>query len=303
MADLEDAIALAVKAHRGQKDKAGAPYILHPLRLMLSMKSTSEMVTAVLHDVVEDTPVTQDDLKAEGYEREVLIAIDCLTNRESESYDDFIERIRPNALATRVKLADLRDNMDITRIAKPTDKDLERLRRYQQAWARLNAVVGIHVLTYDRYNLGWGEPGTFYEGFADRESAMEFSRRWLRDSLETLRKPGQTKDELHARWSDWGEEAVAYSPGSGEYRASRDLDTFIDHPATPAERDWRAILNKSGVTVARYPSARTEPPITGEVDLDVDFGSWFSAESMKRLRKVKDFVMKLIASRSRGNQA
>lgn len=136
-AGLDDAIELAVRAHRGQKDKAGVPYILHPLRVMLRMRTEEEMTAAVLHDVVEDTHYTLEDLGRAGYPARVLEAVDCLTRREGETYEAFIERVMPNPIARRVKIADIEDNMDLRRIDNPGDKDLERWRRYRRAWAVL----------------------------------------------------------------------------------------------------------------------------------------------------------------------
>ncbi len=137
MPTLEDAIALAVQAHRGQRDKAGQTYILHPLRVMMRLETEAERMVAILHDVVEDTPYTLERLRAQGYPEEVLGALDCLTRREGETYEAFIERVRPHPLARRVKLADLEDNMDVRRLAAVTAKDAERLARYRAAWARL----------------------------------------------------------------------------------------------------------------------------------------------------------------------
>lgn len=137
MPTLEDAIALAVAAHRGQRDKASAPYILHPLRVMLRLEGEAERMAAVLHDVVEDTRYTLEHLREQGYPEPVLEALECLTRREGESYEAFIERLRPNALARRVKLADLEDNMDIRRLAAVGPKEAERLARYRAAWSRL----------------------------------------------------------------------------------------------------------------------------------------------------------------------
>jgi len=137
MATLEDAILLAVQAHQGQNDKAGAPYILHPLRVMLRMGSDIEMMVAVLHDVLEDTQYTLLDLQQAGYPEEVLEALDCLTRRENETYEEFIERVKTNPLARKVKIADLEDNMDIRRISAPQEKDMERLKRYRRAWSAL----------------------------------------------------------------------------------------------------------------------------------------------------------------------
>ncbi|HZI12549.1 MAG TPA: GTP pyrophosphokinase [Myxococcus sp.] len=134
---LEEAIALAVEAHRGQRDKAGQPYILHPLRVMMRLEDEEARTVAILHDVVEDTPYTLERLRALGYAEPVLSALDALTRRKDETYEAFVERLRPNALARRVKLADLEDNMDVRRLAAVTPKDTERLARYRAAWARL----------------------------------------------------------------------------------------------------------------------------------------------------------------------
>jgi len=137
MATLETAILLAAQAHQGQVDKAGKPYILHPLRMMLALQSEHEMMAAVLHDVVEDTPHTLDDLQQLGFPAPVLAAVECLTRRADETYEMFIERLRPNSLARAVKLADLEDNMDVRRLASIDESDWRRLRRYREAWASL----------------------------------------------------------------------------------------------------------------------------------------------------------------------
>src|SRR5689334_10259915 len=107
MAGLEDAILLAVEAHRGQRDRVGQPYILHPLRVMCRLQDEAARTAGVLHDVVEDTTYTLDDLRARGYPPDVLAAVDCLSRRSGESYEQYVERIKPNPLARRVKLADL----------------------------------------------------------------------------------------------------------------------------------------------------------------------------------------------------
>ena len=113
---LEAAIALACRAHTGQTDKAGAPYILHPLRLMLKFADQDVRMAAVLHDVVEDGGVTWDDLRKLGVPANVIAAVDGLTRREDESYEAFIGRAAQDPLARRVKIEDVRDNMDLTRI-------------------------------------------------------------------------------------------------------------------------------------------------------------------------------------------
>jgi len=133
-ATIEDAIAIAALAHKGQTDKAGAPYILHPFRLMMKMKSETAMIVAVLHDVVEDTEWTLDKLRERGFSEEILAAIDCVTNRTGESYEEFIERVQTNPIAREVKIADLEDNMNIRRISEIRPKDLERLEKYHRSW-------------------------------------------------------------------------------------------------------------------------------------------------------------------------
>ncbi len=137
---LGRAIAIAVEAHREQKDRAGAPYILHPLRVMGRVNSEPEKIVAILHDVVEDTDWTLDRLRQEGFSSEVLHAIDCVTKREGESYEDFVKRSAANPLARRVKIADLEDNMDIRRNESVTPKDAERLTKHLRAWRYLNSL-------------------------------------------------------------------------------------------------------------------------------------------------------------------
>jgi len=136
---LEKAITIAVEAHRGQRDKFGAPYILHSLRVMHRVQTETEKTVAVPHDVVEHTPWTFDCLKAEGFPDDILSALDCVTRREGETYDEFVKRSATNTIARRVKLADLEDNMDLRRIPEITPKDLERLAKYRKAWSALQA--------------------------------------------------------------------------------------------------------------------------------------------------------------------
>lgn len=139
MNQLEMAIALAVEAHRGQVDKSGRPYILHPLRVMFRCGSDLERTVAVLHDVVEDTGRTFDDLRAMGFTEEVIAAVDGVTKREGESYEAFVERAAADPVARAVKIADLEDNMDLRRLGSGelSGKDVERLGRYVRAWRRL----------------------------------------------------------------------------------------------------------------------------------------------------------------------
>jgi (p)ppGpp synthase/HD superfamily hydrolase len=132
MPTLERAIAIAAQAHAGQLDKGGQPYILHPLRVMLRVPTQPERIAAVLHDVVEDSPVTLADLAAEGFDQEVLDALAALTKAPGETRVDAAHRAARHPIARAVKLADNADNSDLSRIAEPTDKDRQRLAEYHQ---------------------------------------------------------------------------------------------------------------------------------------------------------------------------
>jgi (p)ppGpp synthase/HD superfamily hydrolase len=134
---LERAIAIAATAHAGQVDKGGAPYILHPLKVMLRMSTLEERIVAVLHDVVEDCDISLEDLRQEGFSEEVLTAIESVTKVPDESYEDFVERAAQNPIGRVVKLADLEENSDLSRIASPSWEDLERIEKYRRAIGRL----------------------------------------------------------------------------------------------------------------------------------------------------------------------
>jgi hypothetical protein len=142
MATLEQAIAFAAKAHEGQVDKAGEPYILHPLRVMLRVTTIEERIAAVLHDVVEDTEVTLEMLTNEGFSEAVVNAVESLTKRPDEDYDAFVLRAALNPIGRRVKLADLMENSDLSRIPIPTSKDHERVAKYSCAIARIRDLSG-----------------------------------------------------------------------------------------------------------------------------------------------------------------
>lgn len=146
MSTLERAIAIAAAAHEGATDKGGQPYILHPLRVMLAVGSTDERIVAVLHDVVEDTAWTVDRLRREGFSETVLRALEAVTRRPGEDYLAFVRRAGADAVARRVKLADLADNLDCSRIPLPTARDRARLEKYRAAVALLeNEAAGPSV--------------------------------------------------------------------------------------------------------------------------------------------------------------
>ena len=126
-------------------DKAGQPYILHPLRLMMRVETETEKIVVELHDVVEDSQPPQrwgfDELRREGFSEPVLAALECVTRSEGETCEDVIRRSLAHPVARRVKLADLEDNLDIRRLATITDRDAERLRRYLAAWRVLSGLA------------------------------------------------------------------------------------------------------------------------------------------------------------------
>lgn len=130
--DLSLAISLAATAHGDARDKGGKIYILHPLRVMLSMETEEEMIVAVLHDVVEDTEITMDFIRKNFPER-IADAMDAISRRDGESYFDYIHRVAKNELAKKVKLADLRDNISPARIAALPELERKISKRYEEA--------------------------------------------------------------------------------------------------------------------------------------------------------------------------
>ena len=165
---LNKAIEIAATAHSGQVDKAGEPYILHPLRVMLSGSTETERICAVLHDVIEDSDMTIQQLSQLGFPAEILTIIPLLTKQQGETYEDFISRLLPNQVACQVKLADLSDNMDLSRIPEPSEQDFERLQKYKIAKERitksleqhkkhvelLSSITGFEILSYTGSMLG-----------------------------------------------------------------------------------------------------------------------------------------------------
>ncbi|MDR1984011.1 MAG: phosphohydrolase [Prevotellaceae bacterium] len=143
MSALARAIEIAVAAHKGQKDKSGADYILHPLRVMQRGRTETEKICGVLHDVVEDTDWTFEALEREGFAKEVIDALRCVT-KESEDgdYDRFIDRVAQNPVAVQVKINDLLDNMDVTRFRQLNESDLKRLNKYLKAYWKLTERTG-----------------------------------------------------------------------------------------------------------------------------------------------------------------
>jgi guanosine-3',5'-bis(diphosphate) 3'-pyrophosphohydrolase len=130
---IEAALHVALNAHMGQTDKGGQPYIWHPIRVALSCKTDAERIVALLHDVVEDGGAGTWESLQEAFPPEITEAVDCLTRCKGEPYETFIDRCASNELAAAVKLADLADNMDLSRIPNPSESDLARVEKYRRA--------------------------------------------------------------------------------------------------------------------------------------------------------------------------
>ncbi len=140
---LEKCIALTLEVHAGQVDRYGRPYILHPLHVMMQMETEEEMMAAVLHDVIEDSDKTLDDLRALSLLEAVLEAVALLTHdKANEPYEEYVRRLKGNPIARRIKLADLRHNMDIRRMDQVREADAARLEKYRRAWEILTTDDG-----------------------------------------------------------------------------------------------------------------------------------------------------------------
>ena len=137
--NLAKAIEIAASAHSTQKDKGGSPYILHPIRVMMSLNTEEEKIVGVLHDVVEDSEDWDfDRLREEGFAEDIISALKSVTKQsDAEHYEAFIERTGRNQIGRNVKIADIKDNLDVTRIGPLKEKDLLRINKYKNALSKL----------------------------------------------------------------------------------------------------------------------------------------------------------------------
>lgn len=126
------ALNLAIKYHKGAVDKGGNDYVLHPITVALLVDGESEKVVALLHDIVEDTPMTLPQLLEEGFTKEIVDAVDSVTRRNGEERQDYLIRVKSNEIACKVKIADLIHNSDLSRIQCPKQKDIERVKEYKK---------------------------------------------------------------------------------------------------------------------------------------------------------------------------
>ncbi len=127
------ALEIAFEIHKDQKDRAGLPYIVHPIILAENMEDEQSTILALLHDTIEDSNLTLEDLSKEGFPPEILEALDILTHKDNVGYSDYIKIIKGNTLATKVKIADLMHNNNLDRLDKVSDKDSKRVKKYQEA--------------------------------------------------------------------------------------------------------------------------------------------------------------------------
>ena len=132
--NIERAIQIAVEAHAGVKDKGGKPYIFHPINVMMRLETEEEQIVGILHDVIEDTDWTFEALSEEGFSNKIIEALKTVTKHShDENYEEFIKRSLSNEIGRRVKIADLMENLDLTRLGKITEKDIKRINKYKRA--------------------------------------------------------------------------------------------------------------------------------------------------------------------------
>ena len=137
--NTKKAMKLCFEAHKEQLDKSGMPYVFHPFHVAEQMDSEATVITALLHDVVEDTKTTLDDLRREGFSEDVIAALALLTHSKATPYMDYIAAIANNPIARTVKIADLKHNMDTTRLDVIDEKTERRLEKYHKALAILES--------------------------------------------------------------------------------------------------------------------------------------------------------------------
>ncbi len=135
---ISESLRIARIAHKNQRDKAGSEYILHPLRLMMQMKTEDDMVIALLHDVLEDSNYTADALYAEGIPLRIIEIVSILTRKPNESYSEYINRILQNKQASKIKKIDIEDNLNLLRLSSIKKQDFDRIKKYHKTWNKIN---------------------------------------------------------------------------------------------------------------------------------------------------------------------
>lgn len=138
---INKAIKIAYEAHKNQTDFFGVPYIFHPWEVASQLDNEEAVIVGLLHDVIEDTNITYDDLRKEGFSEEIIEGIKGVTKIEGEDYMDFVKRAKQNKISRQVKIADLKHNMNLTRLEYVTEKDLQRNEKYKKALAFLEDTI------------------------------------------------------------------------------------------------------------------------------------------------------------------
>ncbi len=207
MSTLERAIEIAKAAHDGQKNKDGTPYITHPFKLMESMDTTDEKIAAILHDVVEDSDVTIEDLRAEGFSETILSVVDTLTHKPDESYSDYIKRVAGNPITRKIKKADLKDNMDQRRIPNPTDKDRSRIKKYEEAYKVIQSAKNTYTVYVDDNYHYMDESERYKQGvYHSCEEAVAVCKRIVEESLQESVEPGKKEEDCYAGYTMFGDD-------------------------------------------------------------------------------------------------
>jgi hypothetical protein len=238
---IDDAIARATRAHEGQTDKAGQPYIGHLLRVMSGVRIEAELedaakMAAVLHDVLEDTTVTSADLRSLGCPSEVIEAVEAVTKRDGEGLEAYLSRVAANRIAYAVKLADLVDNSDEFRLRQLPHEDAERLRRKYTTAIGLLQVLRIKALY----------PSGFYRYYVrDRDSlALLRQWRWREDGKDGFSWPERLSRATGGRWNPGSSSDVDALTGMGPdpYSCGEWADAI-------SEPEARALAAKAGLDI------------------------------------------------------
>ena len=176
----EKAYGIAKRAHLGQVDKAGEDYIKHPQKVASFVETDEEKAVAYLHDVIEDTELTLEDLNKYDFSKEVLEAVDIITKKRGEDYQSYLNSVKKNKLARAVKLAELRHNSDLTRLIKVTEKDIKRKEKYQKAIDFLNSQrvivinnLGIYIIRLYTKSGAWKNDYYSHMGGSSLETSQQ----------------------------------------------------------------------------------------------------------------------------------
>ena len=132
MLKLIKALVISMKEHKGQKDKAGKKYIFHPIKVAMLSKGYKTKIVALLHDVIEDSEVTIEDL-SKHFDEDIVLAVDCITKKKGQDYQEYLNIVKNNELSRKVKIADLTHNSNLNRLEKITEKDRMRKEKYLKA--------------------------------------------------------------------------------------------------------------------------------------------------------------------------